>query len=223
MVTAHYDDLTIEDLTGVLGMKWNKFPDCIGAFVAEMDFRTAPPVIEKLQEIVQAGFFGYLPESKAEELSVAVSRWYADTTGWQVPAERIFALPDVLKGLEVTITHYAPKGGKVIVPTPAYMPFSVRPDDLDLEIVEVPMLDDNGTYTYDLDAIDRGLRRRGEMLILCNRTTRSRGLEREVMLATARSSSATAAASLHEIHAPLVYGDKRHIPYASFRAAATTP
>ncbi len=223
MVTAHYDDLTIEDLTGVLGMKWNKFPDCIGAFVAEMDFRTAPPVIEKLQEIVQAGFFGYLPESKAEELSVAVSRWYADTTGWQVPAERIFALPDVLKGLEVTITHYAPKGGKVIVPTPAYMPF-----------LFVPTISTSRSWkcrcstttapTPTISTPSTAPSRRGELLILCNRTTRSGAAGARGNAGDQRDRRAPRRPRLSdEIHAPLVYGDKRHIPYASFRAAATTP
>ena len=42
---------------------------------AEMDFRTAPVVIETLQEVVAKGFFGYLPEQKAAELSAAVSTW----------------------------------------------------------------------------------------------------------------------------------------------------
>jgi cystathionine beta-lyase len=222
MVTAHYDDLTIEDLTGVLGMKWNKFPDCIGAFVAEMDFRTAPSVIETLQEVVGAGFFGYLPEQKAAELSAAVAAWYADTTGWQVPAERIFALPDVIKGLEVTITHFAPKGGKVIVPTPAYMPFLFVPELHGREIVQVPMRDDNGYYTYDLDAIDRAFVDGGEVLIVCNpHNPVGRVLSRDEMLAISEVVERHGGRVFSdEIHAPLVYGEHRHVPYASISEAA---
>lgn len=224
MVTAHYDDLTIEDLTGVLGVKWNTFPDCIGAFVAEMDFRTAPSVIETLQAVVQAGFFGYLPTQKAEELSAAVARWYAETTGWQVPAERIFTLPDVIKGLEVTLTHFAPKGGKVIVPTPAYMPFLFVPEVHGREIVQVPMREQDGAYTYDLDAIDRAFAEGGEVLIVCNpHNPVGRVLTREEMLGISEVVERHGGRVFSdEIHAPIIYEGHRHIPYASISEAAAS-
>src|SRR5688572_23756157 len=120
--TANYDTLTLEHLTGVVGKKWTTFPDTIGAFIAEMDFRTAPSVIEALRETVDNGFFGYLPLAMEEGLATACAGWYHANTDWNVPTERIHSMPDVLKGLEITIRLYAPKGGKVIVPTPAYMP-----------------------------------------------------------------------------------------------------
>ncbi len=222
MVTAHYDDLTIEDLSGVLGVKWNKFPDCIGAFVAEMDFRTAPPVIEALQEIVQEGFFGYLPEQRSNELSAAVSAWYANTTGWEVPAEWIYPLPDVIKGLEVTLTHFAPKGGKVIVPTPAYMPFLFVPEFHGREIVQVPMLEHDGRYTYDLDAIDRAFADGGEVLIICNpHNPIGRVLTREEMLAVSEVVDRHGGRVFSdEIHAPLIYEGHTHVPYASISETA---
>lgn len=222
MVTAHYDDLTVEDLSGVLGVKWNKFPDCIGAFVAEMDFRTAPPVIETLQEVVAEGFFGYLPEQRTAELTAAVSRWYANTTGWEVPSEWIYPLPDVIKGLEVTLTDFAPKGGKVIVPTPAYMPFLFVPEFHGREIVQVPMREDGGTYTYDLEAIDRAFADGGEVLIVCNpHNPIGRVLTHEEMVAVSEVVERHGGRVFSdEIHAPLVYEGHRHVPYASVSEAA---
>ncbi len=222
MVTAQYDDLTIEDLTGVLGVKWTKFPDCIGAFVAEMDYRTAPAVIEKLQEVVAEGFFGYLPEQRSAELSAAVSKWYADTTGWDVPAEWIYPLPDVIKGLEVTLTDFAPKGGKVIVPTPAYMPFLFVPEFHGREIVQVPMREDGGIYTYDLDAIDRAFADGGEVLIVCNpHNPIGRVLTREEMVAISEVVERHGGRVFSdEIHAPLIYEGHQHVPYASVSEAA---
>ena len=222
MVTAHYDDLTVEDLSGVLGVKWNKFPDCIGAFVAEMDFRTAPPVIDALQDLVAQGFFGYLPEQRSAELSAAVSKWYADTAGWDVPAERIYPLPDVIKGLEVTLTDFAPKGGKVIVPTPAYMPFLFVPEFHGREIVQVPMHNDEGYYTYDLDAIDRAFADGGEVLIVCNpHNPVGRVLTRAEMVAISEVVERHGGRVFSdEIHAPLVFEGHTHVPYASVSEAA---
>jgi cystathionine beta-lyase len=222
MVTALYDDLTVEDLSGVLGVKWNKFPDCIGAFVAEMDFRTAPSVIDTLREVVEAGFFGYLPEQKAQELSEAVSAWYRTTTGWEVPAERIFPLPDVIKALEVTLTDFAPKGGKVIVPTPAYMPFLFVPELHQREIVQVPMLENDGRYSYDLEAIDQAFADGGEVLIVCNpHNPVGRVLTREELEAISEVVDRHGGRVFSdEIHAPLVYGEHQHVPYASISETA---
>jgi len=222
MLTANYDTLTLEHLTGVVGKKWTTFPDCIGAFIAEMDFGTAPEVIEALRETVDNGFFGYLPDALEAGLAKAAAGWYAAHTDWRVPAERIHSMPDVLKGLEITLRHFAPKGGKVIVPTPAYMPFLMLPERLDREQIEVPMLQVNGRWEYDLDALDAAFAAGGEVLILCNpHNPIGRVLTREEMEAisevVARHDGRVFS---DEIHAPIIYPGQRHVPYASVSEAA---
>lgn len=217
MITADFDSLTTDDLRGALGMKWTKFPDCIGAWVAEMDFATAPPVIEALREAVDAGFFGYLPTAKAEQLSAATAAWYRGNTSWEIQPERIHPLPDVIKALEATIEHYAPRGGKVIVPTPGYMPFLFVPKLYDREIVQVPMRNVNGRYEYDLAALDVAFADGGEVLIVCNpHNPIGRVLERDEMIAISEVVDRhDGRVFSDEIHAPLIYGDREHIPYAS--------
>ncbi|HEV2128658.1 MAG TPA: aminotransferase class I/II-fold pyridoxal phosphate-dependent enzyme [Thermomicrobiales bacterium] len=222
MITADYDSLTAEDLRGVLGVKWTMFPDCIGAFVAEMDFATAPPVIAALHRAVNAGFFGYLPKEKAEALSAATAAWYRANTGWEVLPERIHPLPDVIKGLEATLEHYAPKGGKVIVPTPAYMPFLKVPIIHNREMIEVPMREVDGHYVYDLDALDAAFADGGEVLIVCNpHNPISRVLERDELVAISEVVARHGGRVFSdEIHAPLIYGGREHVPYASVSEAA---
>lgn len=222
MSTANYDTLTLEELTGVVGKKWTTYPEMIGAFVAEMDFKTAPCVIEALRDTVDNGFFGYLPDALAEGLSKSVSDWYRDTTGWDVPAERIHALPDVLKGLEVTLNYYAPKGGKVIVPTPGYMPFLFIPAFNNREIIQVPMLRDNDSWQFDYDAIDAAFADGGEVLIVCNphnpigRVLRRDEMERLSEIVDKHGGRVFS----DEIHAPLVFEGHQHLPYASISETA---
>ncbi len=222
MVTAHYDDLTVEDFSGILGVKWNKFPDCIGAFVAEMDFRTAPSVIEALRETVDNGFFGYLPLAMEEGLATACAGWYHANTDWNVPTERIHSMPDVLKGLEITIRLYAPKGGKVIVPTPAYMPFLTTPQLHGREIVQVPMAQTDGRWEYDLDAIDAAFAAGAEVLIVCNPFNPiGRVMTRDEMLAISEVVDRHGGRVFSdEIHAPIVFNGLRHVPYASISETA---
>src|SRR3954451_14837078 len=59
-----FDDLTEEALRAGRGLKWTRFAPAIGAFVAEMDFGTAPAVTAALHEAVDAGRLGSLtPEA----------------------------------------------------------------------------------------------------------------------------------------------------------------
>ena len=222
MSTSNYDTLTLEHLTGVVGRKWTSYPDVIGAFIAEMDFGTAPCVVEVLRETVENGFFGYLPDAMEEGLAKACAGWYQRSTDWDVQPGQVHSLPDVLKGLEVTLQHYAPKGGKVIVPTPAYMPFLFVPGYQQREIIQVPMLRDGDTWQYDLDAVDAAFADGGEVLIVCNpHNPIGRVLTREEMVAISEVVEKHGGRVFSdEIHAPIVYEGYRHTPYASVSEAA---
>ncbi len=220
--STNYDTLTLEHLTGVVGKKWTSYPDTIGAFIAEMDFGTAPSVIKTLQTTVENGFFGYLPDAMEEGLQKATAGWYKDFTGWEIAPEQVHSMPDVLKGLEITLNHYAPKGGKVIVPTPAYMPFLMVPEYNHREMIQVPMLRTEDSWEFDYDGIDQAFEEGGEVLIVCNpHNPIGRVLEREEMERLSQIVEKHGGRVFSdEIHAPLVYGDKQHIPYASVSEAA---
>lgn len=222
MVTASYDSLATQDLSGVIGKKWSMFPGCIGAFIAEMDFATAPEVIDAMQAAVAKGYFGYLPDFLEDDLAESVANWYQTTTDWNVNAADVHSMPDVLKGLEITLKLYAPKGGKVIVPTPAYMPFLMIPEMMGREQIEACMLHTNGRWEYDLDAIDAAFKDGGEVLILCNpHNPIGRVLEREEMIAISEVVERHGGRVFSdEIHAPIVFAGHTHVPYASVSEAA---
>lgn len=79
---AERDALTAHDLRQRGSLKWTMFDrDIIGAFVAEMDFGTAPPVTAALQEAVAAASFGYLPPWQAVELAQACAQWQRQRYG----------------------------------------------------------------------------------------------------------------------------------------------
>jgi cystathionine beta-lyase len=131
-------------------------------------------------------------------------------------------MPDVLKGLEITIRLYAPKGGKVIVPTPAYMPFLTTPQLHGREIVQVPMAQTDGRWEYDLDAIDAAFAAGAEVLIVCNPFNPiGRVMTRDEMLAISEVVDRHGGRVFSdEIHAPIVFNGLRHVPYASISETA---
>lgn len=226
------DGLTAHDLRARGSLKWTRFGgDTIGAWVAEMDFGPAPPVVAALHAAVEQGMFGYLPPGPAGELALACAHWQQERYGWAVAPECVHPVSDVLTALELAARHFGdargPKrnrgsqeGSPLIVPTPAYMPFLSLPPLHGWEVIEVPMVPaggSDGRYVLDIDGIDRAFRDGGHLLVLCNPANPvGRVLTAEEL------AQVTEVVDRHggrvfadEVHAPLTYPGHRHIPYAS--------
>ncbi len=197
-------------------------PGGFGAAVAEMDFGAAPPILDALAALSADANFGYLPPFLADELAAACAEFAKRRYGWDVDPEVIHHVPDVIKALEIAITHFSRPGSPVILPTPAYMPFLSVPGFLGREIIQVTMRDDGGFFTLPLDAIADAFRAGGHLLIFCNPYN---PLGR--VFTRAEMAQLTAVVDRHggrvfadEIHGALVYPGLRHIPYASTSDAA---
>ncbi|MFV0524736.1 MAG: MalY/PatB family protein [Acidimicrobiales bacterium] len=221
---AHpFDKITVDQLQATGGMKWNRYgPGVIGAFVAEMDFGTDPAITEALHADIDTGTLGYLPAALRDGLARATADFMADRHGWTPRSEWIHPIPDVIRGFQVAIEHFSAPGSAVVLPTPAYMPFLSVPPQLGREIITVPMPVVDGRYVMDLDGIDRALAGRGDLVVLCNpQNPTGRVFEADELAALAAVVEARGGRVFaDEIHAPLVYGPRRHVPYASVSAAA---
>lgn len=216
---AGYGNLTIEHMRALGSKKWTTYPDAIGAFVAEMDFGTAPSVVSALQAAVGTESFGYLPAATQQNLALSCAEWQSAQYGWDIAPERIFPIADILQALTVTIEHFTEAGGPVIVPTPAYPPFLSVPRLSGREIVGVPLaMDAEWHWSFDLDALESAFSSSpGALLLLCNPyNPLGRVFTREELVGVA------AVVHRHggrvfsdEVHAPITYPGHRHIPYAS--------
>jgi cysteine-S-conjugate beta-lyase len=219
------DATTVEMLRARGSFKWTApGPDGLGAAVAEMDFGAAPPILDALARLSGDANFGYLPPPLEAELGVACADFEKRRYGWDLDPALIHSLPDVVKGLELAITHFSRAGSPVILPTPAYMPFLSVPAFLGREIIQVQMHDDAGVFTLDLDAIEDAFRAGGHLLIFCNPHNplgRVAGLAEMTQLAGVVDRHGGRVFA-DEIHAPLVYPGARHIPYASTSEAAAS-
>jgi cystathionine beta-lyase len=219
------DATTVAMLRARGSFKWAApGPDGFGAAVAEMDFGAAPPILDALAGLSADANFGYLPPFLADELAVACAEFEQRRFGWDVDPALIHHVPDVIKALEIAITHFSRPGSPVILPTPAYMPFLAVPGFLGREIIQVQMRDDAGFFTLDLDTISGAFRAGGHLLVFCNPyNPLGRVFTRDEIAQLSdvveRHSGRVFA---DEIHAPLVYPGMRHIPYASTSAAAAS-
>src|SRR5829696_2359011 len=80
-----FDALTEDGLRAAGGLKWTRYGDAIGAFVAEMDFGTAPEITAALHEAVAGARFGYLTVEAADGMARACAGFLERRYGWQVP------------------------------------------------------------------------------------------------------------------------------------------
>jgi len=212
-----FDARTRAQLDVPSSRKWSLHPGTIGAWVAEMDFGTAPAVTEALVRAVRDEHLGYLSPATAAAMSEATAGWLARTQSWDIDPQHIHPVSDVMAALAVAVQRYAPAGSPVIVPTPSYMPFLTYLPALGYPVIQVPgVLDDAGRWRHDVDAIDAAFAAGARTLVLCNPhnpTGRvlTRGELEEIAAVVERHDGRVFS---DEIHAALIY-DGTHIPYAS--------
>ena len=212
------DATTVATLRARGSFKWTApGPDGFGAAVAEMDFGAAPAILDALASLSDTANFGYLPRYLADELAAACAEFQKRRFGWDVDPAQVHHVPDVIKALEIAITRFSRPGSPVILPTPAYMPFLTVPGFLGREIIQVRMLDQDGFFRLDLDAIEDAFGAGGHLLIFCNPyNPLGRVFTREEMTRLAEVVGRHGGRVFaDEIHAPLVYPGLRHTPYAS--------
>ena len=163
----HIDVTTIEDLEQVGSDKWTRYPGCIGAFIAEMDYGLAPCVAEAIEEATERGALGYIPDPWKKEVARSCAAWQR-RYGWEVDPTCIRPVPDVLEIVRA--------GNSIVVPTPAYMPFLSVPRLYGVEVLEIPMLcagagessGRNDEWLFDFDAIEQAFANGCHAFVLCN-------------------------------------------------------
>ena len=120
-----YDFTSVVERRGTACVKWDApngagIPagEVIPMWVADMDFRTAPCIIDALRKRVEHGVFGYteVPESYYD----AVISWFGRRRGWAIEREWILYTTAVVPALSVCIKAFTEPGDKVVFLTPAY-------------------------------------------------------------------------------------------------------
>lgn len=208
---------TEDDLRRTGGLKWTGITAAdgsptIGAWVAEMDFGTAPQVATAMKGAIDDGLLGYQPTWLEARIAEALSDFQSRRFGWDVPTDQVRLVESVLPSLRATIQNLIPAGAPVVVPTPAYMPFLTIPGALDHPVIEVPSRhgqDAEGGWEMDLDGIRAALESGAKLVILCNpwNPTGRVLTERELREFHAVVAEYDALVFSDEIHSPLVLGD----------------
>lgn len=118
-------------------------------WVADMDFRSPPAVIEALVARAQHGIFGYsLPDQAYYE---AVIHWMATRYGRSIKPDWFVLTPGVVAALNMLVQTFVAPGEKVLVQRPVYYPFFSAVTQNGAEVVSSSLVLENGRYQMDFD------------------------------------------------------------------------
>ena len=156
---------------GTNSYKWDlmKEDEVIPMWVADMDFPTAPAIIEALQKRVAHGIFGYtrVPEAYYE----AVCRWFDKRHGWHINREDIIYTSGVVPAVSAVIKALTLPGDQVIVQGPVYNCFfsSIRNNGCEMVSNSLIYNKEELRYEIDFDDLKRKLKHeRARLMLLCN-------------------------------------------------------
>ncbi|GAA2404377.1 MalY/PatB family protein [Nonomuraea africana] len=195
------DEITLRPVKD--GLKWaNAGPDVIACWIADMDFRTAPEIIEALQRRAHGdlGYPAWASEPQAGPLAEAFAERMLAKYGWAAEPSWVRSFTDLNQALQV-ILHLTttPRDG-VAMQVPAYPPF-------------LGTLDEMGRRLHTDLADLTGCR----ALVLVNpHNPTGRVFTRAELTALAEQAERHDLIVISdEVHADLVYEPGRHIPFAA--------
>lgn len=108
---------------GTGSVKWDFCaPGALPMWVADMDFKTAPEVLEALQKRLDHGVFGY--QLVPDEYFEAMNGWFSRRHGWKgLGRENVVPTTGVIAAYSAAIKAMTVPGDKVLVMTPCYNAF----------------------------------------------------------------------------------------------------
>ncbi|MGB8953188.1 MAG: PatB family C-S lyase [Candidatus Aminicenantales bacterium] len=160
------------DRTGTSSLKWDfreKFTgvkDILPMWVADMDFETAPPVLEAVQKRAAHGIFGYT--EMADPYYEAFGAWMKKRFNWDIQRQWIVFTPGVIPALFLAVQAFTRSGEKVVIQPPVYHPFSQAVVSNGRQLLNNPLKIEGGRYVMDLEHLENSIDEKTRMLILCS-------------------------------------------------------
>lgn len=199
--------------------KWDGMEDVFGRkgllpfWVADMDFRSAPEIIDALRKKVDFGVFGY--PRMTDRARKAAADWQRVRHGWDVDASSLDFVPGVVTGLIAGIEAFTKPGDGVLIQTPVYPPFFKVIRNNGRKIVENPLKEADERFVMDFDNLREAIVSGGiKLMLLCSpHNPVARVWEEDELKELASVCMEHDVIILNdEIHQDLIFSDAKHIP-----------
>ena len=141
--------------------------DVLPLWVADMDFRTAPGIIERAVADASLGIYGYT-ESK-DDYFQAVADWYQTYFDWKVEKKWLVKTPGIVFAIGIAIQALTKEGDAVMIQQPVYYPFSEVIRDNDRVLVNNELVLRDGRYEINFDDFEKKIiQSNAKLFVLCS-------------------------------------------------------
>ncbi len=152
-------------------LKYDKLQDMFGTddalsmWIADMDFRTPPFVIEALRHRLDHEVLGYTfcsPQWKP-----AIQNWVSRHYGWDVKEEEIGFVGGIVPAISFAVQCFTAPNDKILIQPPVYHPYHHVVKDLGRTLVYNPLRLVNGQFEIDFEDFERKIVG-CKLFLLCN-------------------------------------------------------
>ena len=141
--------------------------DILPLWVADMDFRTAPGIIERAVADAEFGIYGYT-ESK-DDYFQAVASWYQNYFDWKVEKKWLVKTPGIVFAIGVAIQALTREGDGVMIQQPVYYPFGEVIKDSGRKLVDNTLVLKDGHYEIDFEDFEEKIAQNHvKLFVLCS-------------------------------------------------------
>ena len=137
----------------------------IPLWVADMDFKTAQPIIDACVKKAEEGIWGYT--SRPASYFEAVKGWEKRRNNWDVDTSLMSWSLGVVPALSVLVKIFSHTGDKVMIQTPVYSEFYDVTEAWEREVVENKLVEENGTWHIDFEDFEKKARE-VKIFLLCS-------------------------------------------------------
>ncbi len=200
---------------GTESNKWRRYAeDVIPLWLADMDYRTEPAIIEAVRKRLEHPVLGYgsATDGMRSRLVEAMRRDH----NWQIEPDWLIFLPGVEPGVSMALHAFTAPGQTLLQEVPVYKPLRICAEHWGLTHGAVPQIIRGGRWESDAEALEK-VACEASVHILCNPQNPTGRVYTRAEL------EARAALCLREdlilisdeIHCGLTLDDRAHIPIAA--------
>lgn len=163
-------DEKIDRYTG-LSRKWLKYPDkdVIPLWIADMDFKTAPEIMDAMQQALNHGVFGY--DSLQRVVTENLIEYFKANYNWQTNVQEYLFTPGLVAGINLACRALTAPDESILTATPIYPPFMSAPKYANRNLVTLPLIQQDDNWAWDFVRLEELLaysKINIKLLLLCN-------------------------------------------------------
>ena len=194
-------------------LRWHR-DDLLPMWVADMDFRTPPFIMDALAERCKHPILGYTlrPDAWYE----AICKWLKQRHNWDVKRENVGFVPGVVNGIGNVLKCFTKPGDKVMIQPPVYHPFRMLIKANNCELVNSQLEEKDERLYINFEKFERDIKGCSAFILSNPHNPGGRVWSRDELQRMADICSKNNVLVISdEIHCDLTYPEYTHIPFAS--------